>query len=59
MRKSVIARLMAVTAGLALVALGTFNSGVGTRRAGAFSVLTVTNTADSGGAFRGMGSKQV
>jgi predicted outer membrane repeat protein len=48
MRKSVIARLIAVTAGLMLAALGTLNSGVGTRRVRAFSVLTVTTTADSG-----------
>ena len=59
MRKSVITRLIGVTASLMLVAFETLSSGVGTRRARAFSVLTVTNTADSGGAFRGMGSKQV
>src|SRR5260370_27514445 len=48
MRKSMIARLIAVTAGLMLAAVGTLNSGVGTRRVSAFSVLTVTNTNDHG-----------
>jgi predicted outer membrane repeat protein len=48
MRKSVIARLIAVTTGLMLVALGTLNSNVGTRRVRAFTVLTVTNTNDNG-----------
>jgi len=48
MRKSAIARLTAVTAGLMLATLGTLNFGLGTRRVSAFSVLTVTNTNDSG-----------
>jgi hypothetical protein len=48
MRKSVITRLIAVTAGLVLAAVGTLNSGVCTRRVRAFSILTVTSTADSG-----------
>jgi predicted outer membrane repeat protein len=48
MRRSIIVRQMAVTAGLVLALLGTLNSGVGTRRVRAFSVFTVTSTADSG-----------
>jgi predicted outer membrane repeat protein len=48
MRKSMISRLMAIAGGLMLAAVGTLNSGVGTTRVWAFSVLTVTTTADSG-----------
>src|SRR5215471_11934922 len=48
MKKSGIARLAAITAGLMLTAFGTLNSEVATRPARAFVVDMVTSTADSG-----------
>jgi len=48
MRKAAILRMAGVTAGVMLAALGALNYGVPLRRARASSVLTVTNTNDSG-----------
>src|SRR5215471_1683442 len=48
MKRPRIARLAAITAGVMLAAIGTLNSGVGTMRARAFTLRTVTSPADSG-----------
>jgi hypothetical protein len=48
MKRSWIARLGAVTAGLTLIVFTALNFGIGTRPAKAGTVLTVTNTNDSG-----------
>jgi predicted outer membrane repeat protein len=48
MKRSGLVRLAAITAAVMLAVLGMLNSNVGTRRASAFTIHTVTSTADGG-----------